>query len=173
MVADCGSYLFACGKISNMQLSQNNLLLQAIWLEDNWSMTDPIYSVSHILIFFRCLFWHTCNCFSFFMNRMFAFILQSEYTTSCFMAKSVVWHNEKDISLFCSEQSFYSTARMYVLFVCLSDCKYLLFHCVSNGRRFSFRTVDHREKVELCHPQYDFRGKESKLNFADVTDREN
>ena len=29
MVAVCGSYLFACGKISNMQLSQNNLSLQA------------------------------------------------------------------------------------------------------------------------------------------------
>ena len=54
MVEVCGSYLFACGKTSNMQLSQNNLSLQAIWLEVNWSMTDPIYSVSHWLIFFCC-----------------------------------------------------------------------------------------------------------------------
>ena len=30
-----GSYLFACGKTSNMQLSQNNLSLQAISIEVN------------------------------------------------------------------------------------------------------------------------------------------
>ena len=51
LVAVCGSYLFACGKTSNMQLAQNNLSLQAIWLEFNWIMTDPIYSVSRWLIF--------------------------------------------------------------------------------------------------------------------------
>ena len=62
MVADCGSYLFACGKTSNMQLSQNNLSLQAIWLEVSWSMTVLIYSVSRWLIFFCCCIWHTCNC---------------------------------------------------------------------------------------------------------------
>ena len=46
MAAVCGSYLFACGKTSNIQLSRNNMSVQAIWLEVNWSMTDPIYSVS-------------------------------------------------------------------------------------------------------------------------------
>ena len=30
MIVVCGNYLFACGKISNMQLSRNNLSLQAI-----------------------------------------------------------------------------------------------------------------------------------------------
>ena len=35
MVVVCGSYLFVRGKTSNMQLSQNNLSLQAIWLEVN------------------------------------------------------------------------------------------------------------------------------------------
>ena len=34
-VAICGSYLFTCGKTSNMQLSKNSLSLQAIWLEVN------------------------------------------------------------------------------------------------------------------------------------------
>ena len=35
MVAVCGSYLFACSMTSNMQLTQNNLSLQAILLEVN------------------------------------------------------------------------------------------------------------------------------------------
>ena len=69
MVAVCSSYLFACVKTSNMQLSQNNLSLQTIWLEVHWCMTDPIYSVSHWLIFFCCCIWHTCNCFSFFTEQ--------------------------------------------------------------------------------------------------------
>ena len=43
--------LFACGKTSNVQLSQNNLLLQATWLEVKWSMTDPIYSMSRWLMY--------------------------------------------------------------------------------------------------------------------------
>ena len=47
---------------------KNNLSLQAIWLEVNWSMTVPIYSVSRWLIFFCCCIWHTCNCFSFFIE---------------------------------------------------------------------------------------------------------
>ena len=64
MAAVFGRYLFACGKTSNMQLSQNSLSLQAIWLEVNWSMTDPIYSVSRWLIFFCCCIWHKCNCVS-------------------------------------------------------------------------------------------------------------
>ena len=68
MVAVYGNYLFACCKTNIMQLSQNNQSLQAIWLEVNWSMTDPIYSVSHRLIFFCCCIWYTCNCFSFFIE---------------------------------------------------------------------------------------------------------
>ena len=60
------SFIIYCGKTSNMQLSQNNLSLQAIWLAVNLSMTDPIYSVSRWLIFFCCCIWHTWNCFNFF-----------------------------------------------------------------------------------------------------------
>ena len=58
MVAVYGSYLFACGKTSNMELSQSNLSLQAIWLEINWSMTDLIYS-RVMLINFRLLSYST------------------------------------------------------------------------------------------------------------------
>ena len=58
--------------------------------------------------------------------------------------------------------------NMLFLFVCLSDCKYLLFPCVSDTLVeyfLSAQLIDWR-KVELCHPLYDFRGKESKLFFA-------
>ena len=68
LIAVCGSYLFACGKTSNMQLAQNNLSLQAIWLEFNWIMTDPIYSVSRWLILFCCAFDNTCYCYCFFIE---------------------------------------------------------------------------------------------------------
>ena len=141
LVAVCNSYLFACGKTSNMQLAQNNLSLQAIWLEFNWIMTDPIYSVSRWLIFFCCVFDNTCNCFCFLLNRMFAFMLHSEYTTGCFMPKSVVWHNitsKQDrhfIGLFWTVILFNSlNVNMFFLFVCLSDCKC----CISDTLAWDF-----------------------------------
>ena len=96
MVAICGNYL------------ENNLSLQAIWLEFNWSMTDRIYSVSRWLIFFCCCIWHTCNCFLVsLLNRMFAFMLHSEYTPSCFMAKSVLWLNFQGSSNNHTRQTFH------------------------------------------------------------------
>ena len=82
MVSVCGCNLFARGKISNMLLSQNNLSLQTILLLIKWSMTDRIYSVSHWLIIFYCCIWRTWNCLRVF-NRMFAFMLHSQYTLSC------------------------------------------------------------------------------------------
>ena len=58
---------------------------------------------------------------------------------SCFMAKSVVWHNvtsKQDrhfIVLFWTVILFnWLNVNMFFLFVCLWDCKYLLFCCVSD-----------------------------------------
>ena len=113
-------------------------------------MTDPIYSLSRWLIFVCCCNCHTCNFFSFLcvfflLNRMFAFMLHTEYTTSCFMAKSWLvvlrlnvpvnnfWQkvsydttsqaSKTNISLFCSEQPFYSTVWMLICSFCLFVCQ--------------------------------------------------
>ena len=61
---------------------------------------------------------------------------------------------------------------MFLLFVCLSGCEYLLFPCVSDTLAGDFLSAQlvYRGKVELCHHFFDFRGKESKLFFADVAD---
>ena len=107
-------------------------------------------------------------------------MLHSEYTMSCFMAKSVVRHNvtSKQDRHFIVTVLFWTVvlfkhlnANMFFLFVCLSDCKYLLFHCVPDT--FLSAQLIYRGKVKLCHQLYDFRGKESKLFFAEVADREN
>ena len=134
--------------------------LQAIWLDVNWSMTDPIYSVSRWLIFVCCYNCHTCNCFSFLcfflLNRMFAFNLHTEYTRSCFMAKSVVWLNftsKQDkhfIVLFWTAILFNRlNVNMFFLFVCLSDCKYLWFPCISDtfAGDFLYAQLIYRRKV--------------------------
>ena len=179
MVAVCDSYLFACSKTSNIQLSQKNLPLQAIWLEVDWRMSDPIYSVSRWLIFFCCCFdIHVIDLVSL-LNRMFAFM----FTTSCFMAKSVLWHNVTSkldrhfIVLFWTVNLFNRlNVKMLFLFVCLSDCKNLLFCCISDTLAWDFLSAEliYRGKVELCHhPLYDFHGKELKLFFADIADSEN
>ena len=150
--------------------------LQAIWLEGNWSMTDPIHSVSCWLIFFCCGIWHTCNCFSFFI-RMCAFVLHSEYTTTCFIASSVVGHNFQSSSNKQARQTFHyfflnspfiqPSEWKFILFVFLSVCRtyYILVPCVSDtlARDFLSAQLIYRGKVELCHPFYDFRGKESTL----------
>ena len=64
---------------------------------------------------------------------------------------------------------------VFFFFFCLSDCKYLLFPCVSDSLAGDFLSAQsiYRGKVELCHPLHDFRGKELKLFFADVVAREN
>ena len=50
---------------------------------------------------------------------------------------------------------------MFCLLVCLSECKYLLFPCVSDTLAGDFLSAQliYRGKFELCHPLYDFRGK--------------
>ena len=72
-------------------------------------------------------------------------------------------------------------------FIQPSECKYVIFDCLSVRLQVSFiplrfryfgqiffsaQLID-RRKVELCHPLYDFRGKESKLFFANEANREN
>ena len=80
-------------------------------------------------------------------------MLHSEYTTSCFMAKSVIWHNltsKQDKTLFCSEQSLYQP----------SECKYVLFVCLSVrlqvtlARDFLSALLIYRGKIEII-----FRGR--------------
>ena len=72
-------------------------------------------------------------------------------------------------------------------FIQPSECKYMfcLFVCQTASIFYSVafqilwpeiffpHTLIYQVKVELCHPLYDFRGKESKLFFADVADHEN
>ena len=168
MVAICGSYLFTCGKTSNMQLSNNSLSLQAIWLEVNWSMTHPIYSMSRWLIFFCCCIWHLIV-LVFLLNRMFAFILHSEYTTSCFMASGFKSQASRtDVSLFCSDSHFFSTVwitvneNMFFLFVSSIFYSLRFRHF---GRRFSFRTVDLSRKSRVLPPTQQFLRTRIKIIF--------
>ena len=84
--------------------------------------------------------------------------------------------SKTDFSLFCSEQSFFQPSECkYVLFVCLSVRLQVSFiPCVSDTLAGDFLSAQmiYRGKVELCHPLNKFCGKESKLFFADVADRE-
>ena len=91
-------------------------------------------------------------------------MLPSEYASSCFMAKSVVTSKQDRhfIVLFCHFIQPSECKYVYVLFVCLSsDCKYLLFRCISDtlARDFLSAQLIYRWKVELCQPLYDFCGK--------------
>ena len=145
MVAVGDSYLFTCSKTSNMQWSQNNMSLQAIWLEVNWSMTDPIYSVACWLIFFCCCIWHTCNCFPYWKESLHLCYIQNTPWVG-------VWHNVT------SKQARH-IFHCFVLnshFIQPSECKYVLCVCLSVrlqvsfipllfqkfGQRFSFHTFD-------------------------------
>ena len=164
MVAVCCSYLFACGKTSDIQLSQNNLSLQAIWLEVNWSMTGPIFQCHADKISFVVIFDINVIVLVSLLSRMFAFMLHSEYTTGCFMAESVVWHNFKSSSKKQARRFivFFWTVilfnclnvNMFFLFVCLWDYKYLLSPCVSETLAGDFLSAHliYRGKVGLCHP---------------------
>ena len=106
---------------------------------------------------------------------MFAFtcMLHSEYTTSCFRAKCMAQCNKQARQTFhclVLNSHFIQPSEckyVFFLFVCLSDCKYLLFRCISDtlAGDFLFAQLIYRGKVELCHPHYDFHGKESKLLF--------
>ena len=64
-------------------------------------------------------------------------MLHSEYTTNCFMAKSVVWQPSEfkyktDISFALNSYFIQPSVCYYVLFFFMSDCKYLLLPCVSD-----------------------------------------
>ena len=97
------------------------------------------------------------------------------------MAKSVIWHNFQSSSnkqarhtlivVFQTAILFnHPNVNMFFFFVCLSDCNYLSFPCVSDtlARDFLSALFIYRRKVELCHPLYDFHGKESKWLFVDI-----
>ena len=173
MVAVCGSYLLICGKTSNMQLSKNSLSLQAIWLAVNWSMNHLIYSMSRWLIFFYCCIWHTFNCFSFLLNRMFAFMLHSEYTTSCFMAKSVIWHDFHGSCHKQAGQTFHCFVLTVIFFNRLNENMFFLF--VSSifyflrfwhfGWRFPLRTVDLSRESRVLPPTRQFLRTRIKIIF--------
>ena len=109
MVAVGGSYLFTCGKTSNMQCSQNNMSLQAIWLEVNWSMTDPIYSVACWLIFFCCCIWHTCNCFPYWKECLHLCYIQN---TPQVGVRHKITSKQDTYFLVLFWKSFYSTVWM-------------------------------------------------------------
>ena len=151
MVAVCGSYLFTWGKTSNMQLSQNNLSLQAIWLEVNWSMTDPIYSVSRWLIFFFCCIWHTCNCFCFFTEQYVCIYVTFKiyhklfYSKTCLMTQPNKQARQTCHCFVLNSHFIQPSECKYVLFVCLSvrlQDSFILLHFRNFGRRFFFRTVE-------------------------------
>ena len=102
-------------------------------------MNHPIYSMSRWLIFFCCCIWHTFNCFSFLLNRMFAFMLHSEYITSCFMAKRVIWHDFQGSSHKQAGQTFHCFVQTVIFFstVWMKICSFRLFQvsfipCVSD-----------------------------------------
>ena len=96
---------------------------------------------------------------------MVAFILHWEYTTSCFMAKNIIWPNCQSSSNKEARQTFHC----FVLnrhFLQLSECKYVVFVCLSVrlqvsfipfrfryfGRIFSFHTVN-RSKESRQRPR--------------------
>ena len=97
-------------------------------------------------------------------------MLHSEYTMSCYMVKSIVRHtvtSKQDrhfIVLFWTVVLFkHLNANMFFLFVCLSDCKYLLFRCLPDT--FLSAQLIYQGKVELCHPLYDFSRKRIEIFF--------
>ena len=153
MVAVCGSFLVACGKTNNMQLSQNNkcMSLQAIWSDVNWSMTDPIYSVSRWLIFFCCCIWQTRNCFFFFFEESVCICVTYRIYHELFYGKKcrmTQLHKQarQTIHCFVMNSHFIQPSECkYVLFVCLSvrlQVSFIPLHFRYFGRRFSLRTVD-------------------------------
>ena len=136
-------------------------------------MNHPIYSMSHWLIFFCCCIWHTCNCFSFLLNRMFAFMLHSEYTTSCFMAKSVIWHDFQGSSHKQAGQTFHCFVLTVIFFNRLNENMFFLF--VSSifyslrfrhfGWRFRLRTVDLSRQSRVLPPTQQFLRTRIKIIF--------
>ena len=105
---------------------------------------------------------------------MFAFMLHSKYTTNCFMAKSVAWHNFQSSSNKQTRQTFH----YFVLnshFIQLPECRYVLFVCLSVrlqvsfisffGLRFSFRTVELSRESRVVPPTPQFSWKRIEIMF--------
>ena len=146
---------------------------------DIWTFYDQIPRTSrtalvHVIVLVSLLNW------------MVAFMLNSEYTTSSFKAKSIVRHNFQSSSSKQARQTFHwfvvnshfiqPSERKYVLIACLSVRLQVLFIPLrSNTLAGDFLSAQliYRGKVKLFLPLYDFRGKESNWFFADVADREN
>ena len=133
-------------------------------------MTDPISSMSRWLRFFCCCIWHARNCFSFFFltECLLLCYVQKGYGKKCrmtqlFRVQVTSKQNRHFIILFWTVILFTRlNVNMFFLFVCLSDCKYLLFPCVSDTLAVQ---LIYRGKVELCHPLHNFCGKEPKIIF--------
>ena len=91
------------------------------------------------------------------LNRMFAFMLYSEYATSCFMAKSVTT-SKQDRHFIVLFRHFIQPSEckyVYVLFVCLSvslQVSFILLRFRYFGQRFSFSTVDLPRKSRVVPP---------------------
>ena len=105
-------------------------------------------------------------------------MLHSECTTSCFMAKSVVWHNFQSSSNKQARQTFHWFVQNSH-FIKPSECKYVLFaglsvrlqvyfiplHFRYFGWRFSFRTVDLSREIRAVLPTLWFSRKRIKIIF--------
>ena len=109
---------------------------------------------------------------------MVAFILHWEYNTSCFMAKNVIWPNCQSSSNKQARQTFHC----FVLnshFLHLSECKYVVFVCLSVrlqvsfiplrfryfGWIFSFRTVIWSKESRVVPPTLWFSRKRIEIIF--------
>ena len=105
-------------------------------------------------------------------------MLNSEYNTSSFKAKSIVWHNFQSSSFKQARQTFH----WFVVnshFIQPSEWKYVLIACLSVrlqvsfihlrfryfGRRFSFHTVDLPRGSQVVPPTLRFSRKRIELIF--------
>ena len=154
-VAVCGSYLIACGNTSNMQLTQNNLSLQTIWSEVNWSRFTQVSRCQINFVSLLYLTYIYVIVLVSLLNRMFAFMLHSEYTMCCFMAKSVVRHNVTRQTFHCFVLNIQPSECKYVLFVCLSvrltvHIPFIPLRFRYFGLKFSFRRVDLSRRKQSC-----------------------
>ena len=120
------------------------------------------------------------------LNRMFAFMLHSDTPQVVLWQKSVIWHNFQSSS---NKQAI-QTFHCFVLssyFIQPSECRYVLFVCLSVrlqvsfiplrfryfGLRFSFPTGDLPRKSPVVPPTLWFSRKRFEIIFGSVTDREN
>ena len=90
-----------------------------------------------------------------------AFILHSEYTTSCFMAKIAL--NSNFIQPYVCKYVLFFFSFFFFFFLSVRwQVSFILMRFRYFGRRFSFRIVDLSRESRVIPPRHDFRGKESK-----------